>query len=39
MSAQPTRGTGWLPGLVDLLARRPDLAGIGYAPLAREVSA
>ncbi len=29
----------WLPGLVDLLARRPELAGIGYASLAAEVSA
>lgn len=34
----PTPPAGWLPALVDLLRRRPDLADIGYAPLAREVS-
>lgn len=26
----------WLPGLVELVRRRPDLEGIGYAPLVRE---
>jgi hypothetical protein len=38
MSAQPTRGTAWLPGLVDLLARRPELEGVGLASIGREVS-
>lgn len=29
----------WLPALRDLLARRPDLAGIGLADMALEVGA
>lgn len=28
----------WLPGLVELVRRRPELRDIGYAPLVREVS-
>jgi len=36
MSTPPA---AWLPSLVDLLARRPELAGVGYADVAREVSA
>ncbi len=31
-------GTAWLPGLVDLLARRPELLGVGISSCGREVS-
>lgn len=31
--------THWLPGLVDLLTRRPELHGIGVTHAAREMTA